>query len=242
MEGQWIGHCTGTNPGTVIVDVDDCGSYFQGTAALFEDEAGLPGSFIRFRTADYGSEHHLDSRPVVPLDPFNYNIADRQDLIRRYKDAGQELSFPEAATVDFKLEGDILNASWTTDLGTSGGVAMPRSRAAQPSEVAAAPTVNSWAAFKEVAGSIERGRYVFRGQPSTWRLRTAFHRTKRKDLARFMDTDIPRLHQVLSGQPQLTHDDIASQRLGIDHPHGAQQGQCDRQIEMRTFLGKVGGR
>lgn len=200
MEGQWIGRCTGTNPGTVIIDVDDCGPYFQGTAALFEDEPGLPGSFVRFRTADCGDEHQFDNLNVTPLDPINYNLSDRNELIERYKAAGHELSFPQTAKIHLKMHGDELRASWTTDVGTSGDVTLPRSGATQPSEVVVDPNVNSWSAFKKVAGTCERGRFVFRGQPNTWRLRTAFHRTKRKDLATFMEVDIPRLHQVLSGQ------------------------------------------
>ena len=43
-------------------------------------------------------------------------------------------------------------------------------------------------------------------------------------------------------QPQFAHDDIARQRFGIDHAHGAQQRQRDRQVEMRAFLWQVGGR
>ncbi len=43
-------------------------------------------------------------------------------------------------------------------------------------------------------------------------------------------------------QTQLAHDDIARQRLGIDHAHGAEQGQRDGEVEMRPLLGEVGGR
>lgn len=200
MEGQWIGECIGTNPGTVIVDIDDCGSYFQGTAALFEKAVGLPGSFIRFRTEAKHSEHSLTNCRVLPLHPFTYDLVDRADLIGQYQAAGQELAFPETVDVQLKLDGDALTAAWKTDLGTSGEAKMPKSLASEPSGVRVLDDVKSWTHFKQVAASIERGRYIFRGQPSTWRLRTAFHRTKRKDLARFMDTDIPRLHQVLSGQ------------------------------------------
>jgi hypothetical protein len=34
---------------------------------------------------------------------------------------------------------------------------------------------------------------------------------------------------------------IARQRLGIDHAHRTEQCQRDRQVEMRSFLGKIGG-
>ena len=43
-------------------------------------------------------------------------------------------------------------------------------------------------------------------------------------------------------QPQLAHHHIGRQRLGIDHPHRAQQPQRDRQVVMRSLLGQVGRR
>ena len=43
-------------------------------------------------------------------------------------------------------------------------------------------------------------------------------------------------------EPELADDDIARQRLGIDHPHRAQQCERDRQVVVRAFLRQVGGR
>ena len=42
-------------------------------------------------------------------------------------------------------------------------------------------------------------------------------------------------------QAQFAHHDIARKRFGIDHAHGAQQRQRDRQVEMRPLLGQIGG-
>lgn len=136
MQGQWIGRCEGTNSGTVIIDVDDCGPFFQGTAALFEDEQGLPGSFVSFRTLDRGREHQFDELTVTPLDPTNYNFSDRDALVAYYKNAGHELTFPRTASVHLKLEGDVLNASWKTDIGTTGSAAR---HLLEPADAGAAP-------------------------------------------------------------------------------------------------------
>jgi hypothetical protein len=43
-------------------------------------------------------------------------------------------------------------------------------------------------------------------------------------------------------QAELPHRDIGGQGLGIDRPHGGEQGERDRQVVMRAFLGKVGRR
>ena len=43
-----------------------------------------------------------------------------------------------------------------------------------------------------------------------------------------------------SVQPQLPHRRPARQHVRRDHPHGGQQGQGDRQVEMTALLGQVG--
>ncbi len=48
--------------------------------------------------------------------------------------------------------------------------------------------------------SLEKRRYLFRGQNRPWRLRTSFHRTGRADLNRFLNEDIQSLHKQLSAR------------------------------------------
>ena len=43
-------------------------------------------------------------------------------------------------------------------------------------------------------------------------------------------------------EAELADDDIGAQRLGIDHPHRAEQRERDRQVVVRALLGQVGGR
>mgnify|MGYP007123468917 CR=1 FL=1 len=43
-------------------------------------------------------------------------------------------------------------------------------------------------------------------------------------------------------EAELADDDIGTQRLGIDHPHRAEQRERDRQVVVRALLGQVGGR
>ena len=47
---------------------------------------------------------------------------------------------------------------------------------------------------------MENKRYLFRGQRSTWPLKTAFHRTGRFDVLRFMGEDIQSLYKHLSAR------------------------------------------
>ena len=60
--------------------------------------------------------------------------------------------------------------------------------------------ITTWSDFKSHSVKLEPSRFIFRGQTTTPQLRTAFHRTNRKDLILFMQRDIPTLHRVLSAR------------------------------------------
>jgi hypothetical protein len=77
---------------------------------------------------------------------------------------------------------------------------LPRSKSDQPSEYRPQEGINTWSDFKSYAVKLEPGRFIFRGQANTQRLRTAFHRTSRKDLIKFIQKDVPALHRALSAQ------------------------------------------
>ncbi|WBO23077.1 FRG domain-containing protein [Sphingomonas abietis] len=181
-----------------MVDIDRREGYLSGAGVVFDD-AGLPGSIVKFQTKDCAGEQSFQDLPITPIDPLTGNIVDLEYLKQRYADRGEELFFPSKAAVDLKLDGDELEVNWTTDIGSAGLAKLPRSRAASPSAVVPQAGVTDWGTFKAAVTALERGRFIFRGQPSVWRLQTAFHRTKRKDVFRFMVEDIPRLHQRLSG-------------------------------------------
>jgi len=55
-----------------------------------------------------------------------------------------------------------------------------------------------WADFKQHVSPLSGKGHLFRGQSGPWRLRTAFHRTSRADLLRFVNEDIRVLHRRLS--------------------------------------------
>lgn len=181
-----------------MVDIDWRGDHLSGIGILFDD-AGLPGSFVKFETADCSDTQSFKDLPVAPLDPFSAEIVNIDVLKQHYASNGVDLTFPATANVNFALKNEHLEVDWLTAIGTSGAAKLPRSKATLPSEVAPQADVHDWADFKRAVVSMEHGRFIFRGQPSVWRLRTAFHRTTRKDVFRFMAEDIPRLHQRLSG-------------------------------------------
>lgn len=198
LHGQWIGRYDGSNKGLVMVDIDLRGECLSGSGILFDD-AGLPGSFVTFETKDRSDDQFFKELPVSPIDPKTADIVPNEHIKHAYAEAGISLEFPSKADVRMRLSGDFLHLDWTTEIGTAGSAKLPRSRSHLPSEVQSNQSVQSWSDFKSLVSSWSHGRFIFRGQPAPWRLRTAFHRTVRKDVFRFMRDDIPKLHQRLSG-------------------------------------------
>ncbi|MVO16867.1 FRG domain-containing protein [Rhodobacteraceae bacterium CY05] len=98
--------------------------------------------------------------------------------------------------------------TWITDKGQTGSVDLKRSKADQPSKFTADPRVSDWASFQQEVSKAAQTpyQYIFRGQTSTWRLRSAFHRTRRKDLVRYYEEDFQRVWHASIGQLGNTFD------------------------------------
>ena len=199
MHGQWIGRYEGSNKGLVIVDLDDCGSHFEGSALVTDDD-GLPASVVFLRSKDRASTQRFENLPINFLQPNTFELATREELISQFGEQGIELSLPHTGTADFEHSDEGLKIAWRTDIGTEGSTFLHHSQAGMPSVLQPITNVTNWAEFKECVVNLELGRFMFRGQAGPWRLRTSFHRTRRKNLGKFIGTDVPRLHQVLSGR------------------------------------------
>ena len=111
----------------------------------------------------------------------------------------QNVIVPKEAEVEYEWDDKQLSIKWKTDVGTFGSAEIPRSEAEQPS-TSEPLTIKTWKEFKEYVAALEPYRYIFRGQPGTWRLRTRFHRTGRGDMRRFFTADVPTLHRHLSAR------------------------------------------
>ena len=195
MKGQWIGNYTGTNAGTIMVNVDEFSSHFQGIAYLTESNSLLPGTAVVFKTENKNSKSAIQVLGLLPIDPKT-GIASPWEQVKKYY--GNNVVFSSAASATASVENDLLTLTWTTDIGNTGTCTLPRSKATQPSELNASSL--DWAGFKKYVSTLEGRKNVFRGQNQQWRLRTSFHRNGRADLARFLNEDIQVLHKHLSAR------------------------------------------
>lgn len=194
MQGQWTGRFKGTNSGFAVLDLDDCGDHYEGHVVAWDDN-GLPATLLPITTDNKNAIQKLEPI-VIALNPNSGDFLSQEQL----KAIESEVLMPESASVVLELRKRSILAKWETAIGTRGRVVFHPSSAHRPSQYLPDDSVTSWDEFKSYAINLEPNRYMFRGQSGIWRLRTSFHRTRRKDLLPFINRDIPALHRILTSK------------------------------------------
>lgn len=195
MNGQWIGEYTGTNNGLIILNVDDRHDHFEGVGYLLDSNSNLPHMAVYCKTNDKDNPFDFHTTAILPVHPVTH-VADIWDNVKTLYPP--DTTIPGSAHIQGSWDQDTVKMNWTTDIATAGSCVLPKSKADQPSEYL--PLVSDWIGYKRYVGSIEGRRLLFRGQNNPRRLRTAFHKTGRANLARFVAEDISTVHKHLSAR------------------------------------------
>jgi len=203
MKGQWLGRLEGNDPngepgrGFAIVDLDDEGDSLRGTASYFDDDVRLSGTLARLHFAQ--SEDTAFEADIVPLDRRGGLVPPGQ-LATLFPDTIHGTK----AKLHLKKTATGLHVAFETDIGTKGAGLLHQSNPSATSVLTPLPEVKTWREFTQFVTSFPvNRRFMFRGQPCTKKLRTSFHRTRRSDLDRFMQNDVPILHRHLT--PVVKH-------------------------------------
>lgn len=200
LKGQWIARYSGSNAGTLVLDLDEFDDYFAGTAVAWDDNPAHPNALIRLQTPTKSYSQRLSNCSVIPLDRLGNFL--RPDQIQQVSESG--IVMPATLDVDLQLTEDAVAATWRTSIGTSGtaNATASKTRGNLPSDLKAT-SVRGWEGYKKLVNGLEQRRYIFRGQEnSEWRLRTSFHRTGRADLERYTTADIQDLSKAFSALTQ----------------------------------------
>ena len=195
MRGQWIGNAEGANQGQIIVNIDERPSHYQGMAFLIETNPALPSIAATIRTKDKNTNFAFRSF-ILPIDPRTGLVAFWESIRDLYE---ANVLVSKFADLVGSFENDSLKLSWTTEAGKIGSCVLPKTKADKPSELIP-EAINGWTEYKAYVAKLEGRRFLFRGQREPWRLRTAYHRTGRADLTRFLAEDIQVLHRQLSAK------------------------------------------
>jgi hypothetical protein len=204
LKGQWIARYSGDSGGTVVLDLDEFPSHYQGTAIAWNDSPNHLNALVRICTRSKAPMQRLTQVPVTPL-YTNGNVVP-PEAIEQLKVSGN-LLFPATADLNLELTGDNLELTWQTPVGSFGksSAVAPKTRGGTPSELEP-HQINTWERFKSYVNKLDRKRYIFRGQEnSAWRLRTSFFRAGRADLQRYELEDINNdINKIVSNHLQHT--------------------------------------
>jgi hypothetical protein len=189
MNGQWIGDYVGTNQGALVLDLDEVGDHYEGSAAALESNPPL--------NVPKGQKSFQLRTPLMPIDRVSGRAVTWDELKKNYP---SDVTAPNYADTKWEVGTDTMEVSWVTDIGTNGKGLVRKSQSKEPSELIPLPQVTTWEEYRRFARALEPYQHIFRGQTSNrWRLRTSFHRTGRSSLVRYELNDIPALHRHLSG-------------------------------------------
>jgi hypothetical protein len=197
LGGQWIGPYTGSNAGRFVIELDEAGDHYEGTAVAWDEKPGNLHALIRFGTSSKGNVHHIENIPVTIINGNGDAVS--AEFLKSVKDSSG-IIYPATVTVDIELSGKNLSIKWESSIGThgSGIAAVPKTRDGEKSNLGAR-RLNTWDGFKKAVNRLEAKRYIFRGQEnSEWRLRSSFYRSGRANLEKYLLRDVADLQKVFS--------------------------------------------
>jgi hypothetical protein len=205
MNGQWTGTFSGTNNGALVIEVDDVGGGYEGSVIAADQNSAHPSVLGEFLAPKGQREFTIRVLLSAVERTTGRPILD-EELRQRFPNSTPA----KYADTHWNVEDGQIKVHWSTDVGTEGEGEARIAAGSKQSELTA--TVMNWDEFKTYATGLEPARYIFRGQESNqWKLRTAFHRTGRANLRRFMRQDVAALYRHLTG--------LTSHRFDLENPH-----------------------
>ncbi len=198
LSGQWITRYTGSNTGTLVIDLDEVGDHYEGTAIVWDEVNDHFNALIRIRTPSKENTQHLKGIPVTIID----NMGDVVNLpvLKNLQD-NHNIVYPATVDVQLEFKRNALEVKWASSTGGvgSGIAAIPKTRDRQKSQIKTRH-LNTWDGFKRAVNKLEDKKYIFRGQESSeWRLRSSFYRAERSNLEKYLILDIADLQKTFSG-------------------------------------------
>lgn len=202
LSGQWLGRSVGDPAALVVMDLDSINGRAQGRAYLYPDDNSVPSSVAEIQVKDSLAPFKVSTRVGHFENEIGY-FPTKEELNRYFPD----VDFPFDVEINAQpKEEDSLELNWKTEVGTFGNVTLKRDDGRVKSTLAPESNVNTWSDFQAHVTRGEMKGMAFRGQAAPWPLRTSFHRTRRRDLVRYLGEDIPRLHRALSSRTRHVFD------------------------------------
>lgn len=229
MEGQWYGFADGPAQSEVTISLDRqvSSNRFFGSATVVPRDISLPGviytASLQVRENDVEGTAWPQSAYPQPGPLAVVPIADGARL---------QQAFPSVAfdTAPMQISGQLAGREVTLAARspTNAYAARLQNRSHNNAKTTVPLTEVTWDQFKaEVSGVLSSGHlpdFIFRGQPHTGALRTAYNRASRFDPLRFAIDHYNRLRSAIAGATgfgaNLTEPELLVVYLGIAQHHG----------------------
>lgn len=199
MNGQWIGYFSGETAGSVRLELERRDGRFEGYVYIFYDEPKTrPGLLFRVSFEDRVPFKFNSSAIYLHNDGgvMTREEADREIAV--LQEIHGEKGFPLSLDVELRRTENVIEADYFSSLGFHGKIELFLSEAMSQSALIPKYEIDSWTAFRDWAIMQRPREYIFRGQRSSSKLSTTFHRTWRRDLKRWIDIDVQHLFGLLA--------------------------------------------
>ena len=207
MKGQWVGsfiksdESSGDYEGQrALMNIDETRDNYSAVLYLFfKEQTGITPLVLLFDVPkNEESKFGFDTKVVFPVSDKTGLVGNRKDVLEVYPN----LYIPTEA----HISGERLSDGITILIHLKDGSTQPHFFSIKFTLLYGAYNYQldvrsvDWEGYKQAISSIDWKRPIFRGQNEPWRLRTAFHRNGRYDVARFMWQDVKALHRHLSSR------------------------------------------
>ena len=199
--GQWMGVLGGTNAGFALMNFDRHETS-DGRVFFNDQNTALPRVSAPISFPGPSMPEMLQLRMEV-LDIKTNALVSAQ----AFNAVNPGVVVPETAELAINPKSEkTIELKWSTSIGTLGEGVLQRVEPQDATEDVRDRRDMTWQEFRDFALDYEPGSTIFRGQPMPWRLTTSFHRTNRRDLTRYVASDLYSLHRVLSARTRHLFD------------------------------------
>jgi hypothetical protein len=151
MNWQWRGAYTGTNSGTLVINLDDAGDHYEGELFAIDNDPKLPAVNGYLGSVPKGGSKSSSRILPTHVDRDTGNPISPEALATRYPG----VTVPTHADTELTPAPNQLLVNWTTDIGTNGADCLLHSEADKPTALTALPGITTWSEFKEYARRLE---------------------------------------------------------------------------------------
>jgi hypothetical protein len=167
IDGQWLGKFSGTNKGHVTLNLEIINNIYSGIVVLVDDAHDVnPWLLATVKIEIINGAIIGKLSGFCALDTQTYLPVEWQTIAHFYSN----ITLPSDGSLNGELNGNQFKGQWKTNIGTYGDFLLDLSEADCRSSRES--TTMTWDEFKKFTSTLDKTKYIFRGQSKPWRLRT----------------------------------------------------------------------